>query len=34
VSAIPVIDAKDLMLATLARKPFSREGWIFELKYK
>jgi bifunctional non-homologous end joining protein LigD len=33
VSAIPLIDAKELMLATLARAPFSREGWIFELKY-
>jgi bifunctional non-homologous end joining protein LigD len=32
-SSIPLIDAKDLMLATLARKPFSRDDWIFELKY-
>jgi hypothetical protein len=29
-SAIPLIDAKDLMLATLTRAPFSRDGWIFE----
>jgi bifunctional non-homologous end joining protein LigD len=33
VSAIPLIDAGDLMLATLQRAPFSREDWIFELKY-
>jgi bifunctional non-homologous end joining protein LigD len=33
VSAIPVIAAPDLMLATLTRAPFSRENWIFELKY-
>ncbi|WP_159965128.1 hypothetical protein [Caballeronia terrestris] len=32
-SAIPLIDAKDLMLATLARAPFSRDGWPFEPKY-
>jgi bifunctional non-homologous end joining protein LigD len=30
---IPTIEAADLMLATLARAPFSREGWIFEIKY-
>ncbi|CAB3758688.1 DNA ligase [Paraburkholderia humisilvae] len=28
-----MIEAGDLMLATLTRAPFSREGWIFELKY-
>ena len=33
-NTIPLIEATDLMHATLARKPFSREGWIFELKYK
>jgi bifunctional non-homologous end joining protein LigD len=33
VSAIPLIDAADLMLATLQRAPFSREDWLFELKY-
>jgi bifunctional non-homologous end joining protein LigD len=33
VSAIPLIDAGDLMLATLNRAPFSREDWLFELKY-
>jgi len=27
------IEARDLMLATLHRKPFSQDGWIFELKY-
>jgi L-asparaginase len=27
-------DAKDLMLASLQKKPFSREEWLFELKYK
>jgi bifunctional non-homologous end joining protein LigD len=32
-SAVPLIDAKDLMHATLKRAPFSREGWLFELKY-
>ncbi|BBU33448.1 hypothetical protein BTHE68_71820 (plasmid) [Burkholderia sp. THE68] len=32
-SAIPFIDSNDLMLATLVRKPFSREEWLFELKY-
>lgn len=32
-SAIPVIAASDLMLATLTRAPFSRDNWIFELKY-
>lgn len=32
-SAIPLIDAADLMLATLQRAPFSREDWLFELKY-
>jgi bifunctional non-homologous end joining protein LigD len=31
---IPLIDGSDLMLATLHRAPFSREHWIFELKYK
>ncbi|SAL05476.1 ATP dependent DNA ligase [Caballeronia arationis] len=33
VSAVPLIDAKDLMLASLQKKPFSREEWVFELKY-
>ncbi|BBU33398.1 hypothetical protein BTHE68_71320 (plasmid) [Burkholderia sp. THE68] len=33
VSAIPLIDSNDLMQATLVRKPFSREEWLFELKY-
>jgi bifunctional non-homologous end joining protein LigD len=33
VSGIPLIDASDLMLATLNRAPFSREDWLFELKY-
>jgi bifunctional non-homologous end joining protein LigD len=32
-TAVRPIDAKDLMLATLARAPFSRDGWLFELKY-
>ncbi|KDR38091.1 hypothetical protein BG61_03500 [Caballeronia glathei] len=32
-SAIPLIDAADLMLPTLASAPFSHEGWLFELKY-
>ncbi|WP_268808281.1 hypothetical protein [Caballeronia humi] len=32
VRAIPLIEAKDLMLATLGRTPFSRDGWLFELK--
>ncbi|BAO90660.1 DNA ligase [Caballeronia cordobensis] len=32
-SAIRLIDAKDLMLATLTRAPFSREEWLYELKY-
>jgi bifunctional non-homologous end joining protein LigD len=27
------IGAGDLMLATKARAPFSREGWLFEIKY-
>lgn len=27
------VEARDLMLATLHRAPFSEEGWIFELKY-
>jgi bifunctional non-homologous end joining protein LigD len=27
------IEARDLMLATLRRAPFSMEGWIFEWKY-
>ncbi|TCK36698.1 bifunctional non-homologous end joining protein LigD [Paraburkholderia sp. BL8N3] len=27
------IEAKDLMLATLRRTPFSQEGWLYELKY-
>ncbi|MGP8437843.1 ATP-dependent DNA ligase [Paraburkholderia fungorum] len=30
---LPIINAPDLMLATLGRAPFSREGWIFEIKY-
>ncbi|WP_244832530.1 DNA ligase [Caballeronia sp. TF1N1] len=30
---LPPIDAADLMLATLTRTPFSRAGWIFEIKY-
>jgi bifunctional non-homologous end joining protein LigD len=30
---IPPIDHTHLMLATLARAPFTREGWIFEIKY-
>jgi bifunctional non-homologous end joining protein LigD len=29
----PVISHRDLMLATPARAPFSRKGWLFELKY-
>jgi bifunctional non-homologous end joining protein LigD len=33
VSVVPLIDAADLMLATLSRAPFSREGWLYELKY-
>lgn len=28
-----IIEAADLMLATLWRRPFSRDGWVFELKY-
>jgi bifunctional non-homologous end joining protein LigD len=28
-----MIEAADLMLATLVRAPFSRKGWVFELKY-
>lgn len=31
--ANPSISADDLMLATLYPAPFSRENWIFELKY-
>ncbi|MGF6870581.1 hypothetical protein [Paraburkholderia sp. MM5477-R1] len=27
------IEASDLMLATLHRRPFSACGWLFELKY-
>jgi bifunctional non-homologous end joining protein LigD len=27
------IDAADLMLATLAKRPFSEKGWLYELKY-
>lgn len=30
----PVIEARDLMLATLARRPFSGDDWLLELKYK
>jgi bifunctional non-homologous end joining protein LigD len=30
---IPVINSEDLMLATPHPAPFSRENWIFELKY-
>ncbi|WP_250486993.1 hypothetical protein [Caballeronia sp. GaOx3] len=30
---IPPIDHTHLMLATLHRRPFSRSGWIFVLKY-
>ena len=33
VNAIPLIDSRDLMLATLVPAPFSRAGWLFELKY-
>src|SRR6185436_11618749 len=29
----PTITHQDLMLATVASKPFDRPGWIFELKY-
>jgi bifunctional non-homologous end joining protein LigD len=29
----PTIEASDLMLATLHRRPFSDPGWIFEIKY-
>ncbi|MFP4891209.1 DNA ligase [Paraburkholderia sp. EG304] len=32
-SAFPLIEAADLMLATRYARPFSREGWLFELKY-
>jgi bifunctional non-homologous end joining protein LigD len=32
-SVVQVIEAADLMLATLWAKPFSRKGWLFELKY-
>ncbi|WP_143753511.1 hypothetical protein [Caballeronia arationis] len=34
VNSAPLIDATHLMLATLARVPFSRGGWLVELKYK
>jgi bifunctional non-homologous end joining protein LigD len=30
---LPVIEPSDLMHGVLARAPFSREGWIFEIKY-
>lgn len=30
---IPPLDHTALMLATLAKAPFSREGWIYEIKY-
>jgi len=33
VSIIHHIEAADLMLATLWPRPFSRVGWLFELKY-
>jgi len=29
-----VIDATDLMLATLHKRPFSDEAYLFELKFK
>src|SRR4051794_13904604 len=28
-----MIDASDLMLATLGRRPFSDNAWLYELKY-
>jgi hypothetical protein len=31
---IPAIEPAELMHGTLARGPFSREGWIFEIKYR
>lgn len=33
-SGNPQIESTDLMLAKLARQPFSRRGWLFELKFK
>nr|WP_318289677.1 DNA ligase [Paraburkholderia sp. BL8N3] len=30
---LPPIEARDLMLATLGRRPFSGNDWLFELKY-
>ncbi|MEZ2310780.1 DNA ligase [Paraburkholderia sp. RCC_158] len=32
-STVQTIEAADLMLATLWPKPFSRKGWLYELKY-
>lgn len=33
VALLAPIEARDLMLATLHRAPFSEEGWIYEVKY-
>lgn len=32
-TAIPLIDAQDLIPASLQKRPFSRDDWLFELKF-